>query len=162
MRVEARGIEGAIAELDELAARAADLSPVLEVAASDTRTLIDDSFRKSRAPDGTSWEELTQKTIKRRRQGRNKGARKATILVDTGRLKNSIQSTHTKTALSFGTNVQYAAYHQFGGGRMYRPFLPVAAGGAGYVLMTGGPAGRHWRDVRAMVIEYIRTGRITG
>lgn len=162
MRVEARGIEGAIAELDELAARAADLSPVLEVAASDTRTLIDDSFRKSRGPDGTSWEGLTQKTIKRRRQGRNKGARKATILVDTGRLKNSIQSTHTKTALSFGTNVEYAAYHQFGGGRMYRPFLPVAAGGAGYVLMTGGPAGRHWRDVRDMVIEYIRTGRITG
>ena len=162
MRIEARGIEGAIAELDELAARAADLSPVLEVAASDTRTLIDDSFRKSRAPDGTSWEGLTRETIKRRRQGRNKEARKATILVDTGRLKNSIQSTHTKTALSFGTNVQYAAYHQFGGGRMYRPFLPVAAGGAGYVLMTGGPAGRHWRDVRAMVIEYIRTGRITG
>lgn len=162
MRVEARGIEGAIAELDELAARAADLSPVLEVAASDTRTIIDDSFRRSRGPDGTSWEGLTQKTIKRRRQGRNKGARKATILVDTGRLKNSVQSTHTKTALSFGTNVQYAAYHQFGGGRMYRPFLPVAAGGAGYVLMTGGPAGRHWRDVRDMVIEYIRTGRITG
>lgn len=162
MRVEARGIEGAIAELDELAARAADLSPVLEVAASDTRTLIDDSFRRSRAPDGDAWAPLTQATLRRRRQGPNTRARKATILIDTGRLKNSIQSTHTKTALSFGTNVQYAAYHQFGGGRMYRPFLPVAAGGAGYVLMTGGPAGRHWRDVRDMVIEYIRTGRITG
>jgi hypothetical protein len=30
------------------------------------------------------------------------------------------------------------------------------------MLMTGGPAGRHWREVRDMVIEYIRTGRITG
>ena len=162
MRVEARGIEGAIAELDELAARAADLSPVLEVAASDTRTLIDNSFRQSRGPDGHAWAPLTAETMKRRRQGRNRRARKGSILYDTGRLKDSIESTHTKSVLEFGTNVEYAAYHQFGGGRMYRPFLPIAAGGAGYVLMTGGPAGRHWRDVRAMVIEYIRTGRITG
>ena len=162
MRVEARGIEGAIAELDELAARAADLSPVLEVAASDTRTLIDNSFRQSRGPDGVPWEGLTRETMKRRRQGRNRDVRKGSILYDTGRLKDSIESTHTKSILEFGTNVEYAAYHQFGSGRMYRPFLPVAAGGAGYVLMTGGPAGRHWRDVRDMVIEYIRTGRITG
>jgi phage gpG-like protein len=162
VRVTASGVDGVIAELDALAERAADLGPVLEVAASDTRTLIDDSFRKSRAPDGPAWEGLDRRTLARRRQGPNKRARKATILVDTGRLKNSIQSTHTKSVLKFGTNVVYAAYHQFGSGRMYRPFLPIEKTGSQYMLMTGGPAGRHWREVRDMVIEYIRTGRITG
>ena len=162
MRVTARGVDGVIAELDALAERAANLRPVLEVAATDTRTLIDDSFRHSRTPEGNEWEGLDKKTIKRRRQGPNLRARKATILVDTGRLKNSIVSTATQSALSFGTNVQYAPYHQFGNGRMYRPFLPIEKTGSAYVLMTGGAAGRHWREVRAMVVEYIRTGEIEG
>ncbi len=162
MRVTASGVEGVIAELDALAERTANLAPVLEVAARDTQTLIDDSFRKSRSPDGTMWAPLAPSTIAKRRA--RYGARRTRViktLVNTGILRNSIYSTDAQTSLLFGTNIEYAPYHQFGSGRMHRPFLPVDKSGAGYVLMTGGAAGRHWRDVRRMVIEYIRTGRIT-
>ena len=148
-------------ELEAITARIRDLSPVLIVAARDTQTLISDSFRKSRSPEGRLWKGLEPSTVKRRRQGPNTRARKATILVDTGVLKDSIYSTSDKSGLTMGTNVPYAVYHQFGNGGMLRPFMPITGSVTSYQLMTGGPAGRHWRDVRAMVIEYIRTGQIT-
>ncbi len=148
-------------ELEAITARIRDLSPVLTVAAQDTKTLISDSFRESRSPGGRLWKGLEPSTIKRRRQGPNTRARKATILIDTGVLKNSIYSTSDKSGLTMGTNVPYAVYHQFGNGGMLRPFMPITGSVTSYQLMTGGPAGRHWRDVRAMVIEYIRTGQIT-
>jgi hypothetical protein len=84
------GLAEAMDELEAITARIRDLSPVLTVAAQDTRTLISDSFRKSRSPDGSPWTPLASSTIKRRRQGPNTRARKATILIDTGVLKNSI------------------------------------------------------------------------
>lgn len=148
-------------ELEAIAARIRDLSPVLIVAAQDTKTLISDSFRRSRSPDGSPWTPLAPSTVKRRRQGPNTRARKATILVDTEVLKKSIYSTSDKSGLTMGTITPYAVYHQFGTGRMLRPFMPITGSVTSYQLMTGGPAGRHWRDVRAMVIEYIRTGQIT-
>jgi len=149
-------------ELEAITARIRDLSPVLIAAAQDTKTLISDSFRRSRSPDGAAWTPLAPSTIKRRRQGPRTRARKATILVDTGVLKNSIYTTSDKSGLTMGTNVPYAVYHQFGNGQMLRPFMPITGSVTSYQLMTGGAAGRHWRDVRAMVIEYIRTGQITG
>lgn len=149
-------------ELEAITARLRDLSPVLIVAAQETKTLISNSFRRSRSPDGSPWSTLKPSTVKRRRQGRNRGARKATILVDTGILKESIYSTSDKSSMTMGTNTPYAVYHQSGNGRMLRPFMPIEGSVTSYQLMTGGPAGRHWRDVRAMVIEYIRTGQITG
>jgi len=148
-------------ELEAIAARIRDLSPVLIVAAQDTKTLISDSFRRSRSPDGSPWTPLAPSTVKRRRQGPRTRARKATILVDTEVLKKSIYSTSDKSGLTMGTITPYAVYHQFGNGRMLRPFMPITGSVTSYQLMTGGPAGRHWRDVRAMVIEYIRTGKIT-
>ena len=162
MATRTTGLVEAMDELEAITARIRDLSPVLTVAAQDTKTLIDDSFRRSRGPDGKLWKELLPSTVKRRRQGRNRGARKATILVDTGILRNSMYSTSDKSSLTMGTNTPYAVYHQFGNGRMLRPFMPIDGSVTSYQLMTGGPAGRHWRDVRAMVIEYIRTGQITG
>lgn len=162
MATRTTGLVEAMDELEAITARIRDLSPVLTVAAQDTKTLIDDSFRRSRGPDGKLWKELLPSTVKRRRQGRNRGARKATILVDTGVLRNSMYSTSDKSSMTMGTNTPYAVYHQFGNGRMLRPFMPITGSVTSYQLMTGGPAGRHWRDVRDMVIEYIRTGQITG
>ena len=162
MATRTTGLVEAMDELEAIAARIRDLSPVLTVAARDTKTLIDDSFRRSRSPDGSRWERLAPSTVKRRRQGRNREARKATILVDTDVLRKSMYSTSDKSSLTMGTITPYAVYHQFGNGRMLRPFMPIEGSVTSYQLMTGGPAGRHWRDVRAMVIEYIRTGQITG
>ena len=162
MRVTARGVEGVIAELDALAERAADLGPVLEVAANDTKTLIDDSFRNSRGPGGQRWKQLAPSTIKKRRA--RFGAKRTRIiqtLVNTGVMRGTTVVTHTKSVLEMKSRMPYSVYHQFGIGGMYRPFIPIEKVGSSYVLMTGGAAGRHWRDVRRMVIEYIRTGRIT-
>ena len=162
MATRTTGLVEAMDELEAITARIRDLSPVLTVAAQDTKTLIDDSFRRSRSPDGSAWSPLAPSTIKRRRQGPRTRARKATILVDTGVLRNSMYSTSDKSSLTMGTITPYAVYHQFGSGRMLRPFMPITGSVTSYQLMTGGPAGRHWRDVRDMVIEYIRTGQITG
>lgn len=162
MATRTTGLVEAMDELEAITARIRDLSPVLTVAAQDTKTLIDDSFRRSRSPDGSAWSPLAPSTVNRRRQGPRTRARKATILIDTGILRNSMYSTSDKSSLTMGTNTPYAVYHQFGNGRMLRPFMPIEGSVTSYQLMTGGPAGRHWRDVRAMVIEYIRTGQITG
>ena len=162
MATRTTGLVEAMDELEAITARIRDLSPVLTVAAQDTKTLIDDSFRRSRSPDGSAWSPLAPSTIKRRRHGPRTRARKATILVDTDVLRKSMYSTSDKSSLTMGTITPYAVYHQFGNGRMLRPFMPITGSVTSYQLMTGGPAGRHWRDVRAMVIEYIRTGQITG
>ena len=162
-------------EIDAAIARARDLNPVLTVAAADTKTLIDDAFDGSHSPDGTRWQALSPKTIAKRRQGSSKP------LIDTAILRNSVTATARGVVLSFGTNVIYARPHQMGFERTgqykrtrynprreagspwrysvpARPFLPVTPQ---FALMTTGPAGQHWREVREMVREYIRSGRTT-
>lgn len=50
--------------------------------------------------------------------------------VDTGRLKNSIDSTYDDDSAYVGTNVEYAAYVEFGTSRMRaQPYLKPAATG---------------------------------
>lgn len=136
MRLSVDGVEDAIAELDDVATRMRDLSPVLEVAASDTRTLIDDSFQNSRSPDDSAWATHSDVTLmlrarraagpNRTRSGRvrawtrqrsERAARavfNAKPLIDRGRLRASIRSTSTRSSLKFGTNVIYAGPQQFG------------------------------------------------
>lgn len=154
--VSVRGLDEATRRIGELSGRLSDLSPALRPAAEDLKTLIDDSFRESRSPDGTPWAPLKPATIKRRRQGSSKP------LVDTGTLRNSISVRAGKKTLRVGTNVPYAGTHQFGGEHIpARPFLPISGGTGGHSLMTGGPAGAEIEAIRRAIIEYIRTGRVT-
>ncbi len=86
-------------------------------------------------------------------------------LVDTGRLRGSINATGDSRALKFGTNVIYAGAMQFGSRppqhyRPPRPFLPVEGPKGGLRLMEGGTAGPHWARIREMVKAYILTGAI--
>jgi phage gpG-like protein len=60
------GATEAQARLEAIAARLADITPVMQVAAADTMTLIDDSFAGSRAPDGSPWAPLSQSTLRQR------------------------------------------------------------------------------------------------
>jgi len=178
MGLRVNGIDETKRRLEEAQARARDLTPVLLVAAQDTRTLIDDAFAGGHTPEGQAWAPLSPRTLARRRGG------SGNPLIDTARLRNSIQATAQGQALSFGTNVGYAAPQQFGftrsgtlKRRSYSPrreagspwsatvpgraFLPVNSAGGGYTLMTGGMAGQHWRRVREMVKRYIATGEVT-
>jgi phage virion morphogenesis protein len=79
-------------------------------------------FRSQRAPDGTAWEKSAAAI-----------ARRGQTLRHTSRLRNSITWQLTGTGVAVGTNVVYAAIHQFGGpigrasssrGPVRRPVLP--------------------------------------
>lgn len=88
-----------------------------------------DYFASNRGPDGVAWKPLSQTTIARRRKGRGKN-RSAQILRDTGRLRISVTpgsggfessapgAVRLATSAGFviGTNLNYAASHQYGRG----------------------------------------------
>jgi len=78
---------------------------------------VDKHFQEEMGPQGP-WEELSDATLERRRKGKKNDSSK--ILQDTGRLKLSIVSGpgHIEEladfSFIFGTNVSYAAVHQYG------------------------------------------------
>lgn len=159
-------------ELEEMAARLKNPKPVLTVAAQDLTTFVDDRFETSTGPDGSEWKELDPRTVAARRGQTRKtksGKRKkrtdagsVQILVDTGRLRQSIATKIEGNTLTVGTNVEYAGVHQFGGEDVpARPYLPVVETGEGqYAPEARGPAGKLWADLQAMFHEYVTTGKI--
>lgn len=74
-------------------------------------------FQSAGAAKGTPWKPLKLSTIKRRRK------MSSSILQDTGRLRRSVTARATtgsvwnltRRALVLGTNLEYAAIHQWGG-----------------------------------------------
>lgn len=79
------------------------------------------SFERQQSPFNEAWAELSPRTI-----ARKKGSLK---LVESGHLKRSIQSHSdlNKKAVSIGSNLAYAAIHQFGGkaGRGHSANIPA-------------------------------------
>ena len=86
--------------------------PLMQSVARIIKTRIQLAFRGERDPYGVPWKPLKS------RQGQ--------ILTDTGRLSRSWNTRVTDTSAEVGTNVRYAAYHQFGTKHVpARPFLPT-------------------------------------
>jgi phage virion morphogenesis protein len=81
-----------------------DLAPVLDAigAAMVQRTQL--RFERGEGPDGVKWKP-SERALKQGGQ----------TLVDKELLKNSITHAVTGNAVEWGTNVVYAAIHQFGG-----------------------------------------------
>ncbi|OGC00136.1 phage virion morphogenesis protein [candidate division KSB1 bacterium RBG_16_48_16] len=108
--------------LTRLKERVEDLTPVMQTIGQIVRTSVGKNFEQGGRPSkwGTS-----------QRAKRSGGL----TLVDTARLKNSINAKATSKQVSIGTNVVYGAIHQLGGkaGRgkkvtiPARPFLAVQA-----------------------------------
>ena len=73
-------------------------------------------FRTTRGPDGSAWE----KSFRAREEG-------GQTLSLTRRLRNSITYRASQTSVEVGTNVVYAAIHQFGGTIRAKkgPFLSI-------------------------------------
>ena len=123
--------------LGNLLRRLANPRPALEAIGAAVVADTDLAFRGQSDPWGQPWTPLSAVTQARRRQGPGAGANQ--ILRDTGRLANSIGYQVSGDAVSVGTNVVYAAPHQFGNpaNRMHntprgnqapippRPFLPL-------------------------------------
>jgi phage virion morphogenesis protein len=122
--------------LNQLAARVEDLTPVMDALGQVLVTRSDLSFRREETPWGQRWTPLSEVTLERRR------GTSAQILRDTGRLAASITARASRTQVQVGTNVVYAAVHQFGNplNQFYntprgarapipaRPFLPIRGG----------------------------------
>lgn len=71
------------------------------------------------SPDGVPWKPLSASTIRNRRKGKGTGS--AMPLLDTGRLRNSITKRVDSNSVFIGTNVEYAAVHQFGASAYHPP-----------------------------------------
>lgn len=117
--------EGLVAGLAAVAAGFRNPRPLMRAVAGLFETETERNFAAQGRP---AWLGLAPRTKKRR------GA-DAKILQDTGRLAGSITTSYDASQASVGTNVKYAAIHQFGGkagrGRKVtiptRPFLPFGA-----------------------------------
>lgn len=115
-------LEKAIRELANLGGPA-----VVDVAAKNVAvamtTEVQLTFRKEQTPDGVEWLPLKRERPRNSKAG---GKRRSKILRDTGRMVNSITGKSAGHDVIVGTNVEYAAYHQFGTRTIpARPFLPL-------------------------------------
>lgn len=92
--------------------------------AEQVRSLVLEGFQKSASPYGQYW----QQSVQRKSGARGPGE----ILINTGRLRNSIVAQATETGVRVGTNVVYAAAHNFGYRQIpQRQFLPDQVSGLG-------------------------------
>lgn len=116
--VETRGFDRAILQINEFADfnRRAMLAALAETVRKQTIR----RFANKTAPDGGKWAPLKPSSVRGRRTSGD-------ILVDTGRLRNSIASKVYGHTAEIGTNVFYGKFHQFGTRKMVaRPFLGIS------------------------------------
>ncbi|MBU9377375.1 phage virion morphogenesis protein [Burkholderia multivorans] len=85
-----------------------DASPVTALIAGLMADSVEENFAQQGRP---KWLGLSPKTLKRRREEAGTGK----ILQRSGRLASSITPAHDAKTARVGTNVVYAAIHQFGG-----------------------------------------------
>lgn len=112
--------------LDRLASRVSNMTPVMDEIGSMLVTSTQDRFETGKGPDGDDW-------LRSIRVAEAQG--NAQTLVDSGRLRDSITHEPGNDQVEIGSNVVYAAIHQFGGeaGRgkavtlPARPYLGLSA-----------------------------------
>jgi phage virion morphogenesis protein len=88
----------------ELLMRAGNLKPVMDEIGSMLETSVQQRFDWGVGPDGDDWK-LSQRAAEE----------DGVILVDSGRLRQSITRVAGATSVEIGTNLVYAGIHQFGG-----------------------------------------------
>lgn len=106
--VDAREVNAALSRLRE---HIGNLTPVMRSIGQTLVTGVDLGFRAQSDPWGGAWAPLAMSTLKRRR------GTSAHVLRDTGRLVNSFSYRADARSVTVGTDVIYAAVHQFGAER---------------------------------------------
>ncbi|MCU0918725.1 MAG: phage virion morphogenesis protein [Burkholderiaceae bacterium] len=104
VRIESRELQAALARLKMSLPLGGDMSPAMRNMARVLKTAAQLRFRTTRGPDGQAWPKS--------RRASEEGGQTLSL---TRRLRNSISTAATSTTASVGTNVVYAAIHQFGG-----------------------------------------------
>lgn len=89
--------------LDRLARRMRDLTPVMDAIGSVLEEGVERRFDAQIAPDGTPWPPSIRARLVH-----------GQTLTDTARLRRSITHEASRDRVEVGTNVVYAAPHQFG------------------------------------------------
>lgn len=103
VKVTDSGIQEALTRISR---RMADPSPVMLAISEALKDQVAENFATQSGPLG-KWPPLKYK-----RKGRGTNPQ---LLQHSGRLRDSVQPTHTRNTAVIGTNVVYAAIHQFGG-----------------------------------------------
>jgi phage virion morphogenesis protein len=81
---------------------------------------------RQESPEGRGWKELDKDYLQSKRKRASRGRNK--ILVLDEYLRSGLRYQATDTMLEFGTNSEYGARQQFGGGGIpARPFLGISA-----------------------------------
>ena len=110
--------------------KARDLTPMLAEVGNITQNESELSFEREKSPFNEKWKPLSKKTLAKKKSSK--------ILTESARLSHSISyQVQAPKSVLVGTNIQYAAIHQFGGkaGRNKsvkipaRPFMPFNAKG---------------------------------
>lgn len=118
------------ARLERAAAACLDFTPATRAIADHLRGSTVDRFEDQRGPDGRAW----QQSQRAREDG-------GLTLVAGEHLRNSITADHDERRALAGTNLIYAAIHQFGGRITARPggALRTPAGPRAAVSMPARP-----------------------
>jgi len=135
IKIEAEKLQKA---LEEVVAKSLDRRPLMRKLAGIMHGAVKQNFEEEGRP---KWVPLSPKTIKAREK---KGYWPGYILQQIGRLKSSISMYSDNDCAMVGTNVIYAAIHQFGGkagrGRKVtipaRPFLKLTDEDLEKILQT--------------------------
>ncbi len=137
MRIDVRFDEAdhrrVIARLNELIRDGEDMSPVMREVSEHLLSIAEESFDREGSPDGAPWEPLAPST----RRSRRRAGKDGPILQRDRHLRRSLDSAYDRTSAEAGTNLIYAATHQFGrppAGIPARPFLGIGPGDADHIL----------------------------
>jgi len=120
--VDVRGQKQIANALNHLLKQGSDLEPAFREIGEYLLESTQQRFIDQQAPDGEPWEPLSPKTLaKKKRQDR--------VLTETGTLADTLNYKIGANQLMLGSNLEYAATHQFGreaDGIPARPFLGIA------------------------------------
>ena len=122
-----KSIEGIAQEVEALGSPEL-LTDILNAVGAHLMIVTDERFTAQEGPDVVTqevkkWPKLSDVYLKKRPDRRNRP-----ILTDTGRLRDSVVYEVSQPRLYWGTNVIYAAVHQFGFQQIpSRPYLGLSA-----------------------------------
>lgn len=99
--------------LTELGRRMDDLTPAMQDIGETILESVQRNFEEHRGPDLVMWTRLSKKYEKWKTE--KKGRNASDILILNRILMGSINSRPERRQVTVGTNIKYAAIHQFGG-----------------------------------------------
>ena len=143
--VKDQGVSAALEKLRLALPFSGDMSPAMRSMARVLKTGAQMRFRGARGPDGQPWQTS--------RRAAEEGGQTLSL---TRRLRNSITTSATSTTAAVGTNVVYAAIHQFGGVIRARkgPFLaiPVTPAARNAGSPTRMPGLHVWQTIKGQYV----------